>query len=415
MSRAVKRLSDGLRSVLGFRSKSQEEPEEESSGSPDPSLAELREGMKAMRELLRGFGAALGAGATALLTGLGYTQVHKIFPLPADYSVWMLLLAIGASVSALVGAAWLAGRFFGAQRRIGIGTEPGEKRHFLRSLLRGRIGGEQRDTLFLHSERELRDRVFADGAAEEEAVTLRDVELRALRLQRIARRTTDETQAKKLNAEADRLRGRVRLVLVRAAAEILERRSYQAFKGSLTKVALLLAILGIVGTFGLADWSQGQRDLIGLRKSCAEAKKAGAIDACVTVVPKKDRQQSPKRKVRATQKSPWLNSFLATKLPTTRTLYRVYGGDSDRRGRWVTGLKPTSRRAAVLALALPPQNAARCLLRVRIPAGTRVRIGHVAPHFGRKGGASRVQILGTLKRVRYFADRPLPPAKGPCP
>ncbi|MEK6274360.1 MAG: hypothetical protein AABM30_03395 [Actinomycetota bacterium] len=397
----VERVRRGLRGLLGVEAKPNASTTPESDELPETvgAIADLRKAMESMRELLRRFGAALGAGATALLAGLGYTQVHKIFPLPADSSGWTWALAVASSVGSLVGAAWVAGRFFGAQRRIGIKTEAG------RETLRPR-------------ERELRDRVFTDTAAEEDAAALRDVELRAIRLNRIAQHSS-KAKAKDLQDEAERLQGKVRLACVRAAAEILEWRSQQAFNGVLTKVAVLMTILGIVGIFGVADWSQGQRDLVALRKSCAEATTAGAIDACVTVVPRKDRTSITTSTATTTTASPqaseWLNSYREIKIARPLTVYRVYGGDSARQGRWATPATPANRRAAVAALALPQQNAARCIVRVRIPTGLRIRIGHVAANFGKPGGAGQVEILGTLKSLRFFADRPLPPAKGPCP
>lgn len=41
----------------------------------------------------------------------------------------------------------------------------------------------------------------------------------------------------------------------------------------------------MLGLFGLADWSKGQRELISLRKACAEATTAGAANACDPVTP----------------------------------------------------------------------------------------------------------------------------------
>jgi len=80
--------------------------------------------------------------------------------------------------------------------------------------------------------------------------------------------------------------GVVRAGFVQAAVGVLERRSYQAFKGSLTAAALVIAIAGLIGLFGLADWTQGQRELIALRKECAMAARDGATAACEHVVPK---------------------------------------------------------------------------------------------------------------------------------
>ncbi|MEX2646840.1 MAG: hypothetical protein WD249_11320 [Gaiellaceae bacterium] len=239
----------------------------------DDELANIREGMAAIRELLRRFGAALGAGSAAILTGLGYTQVHQLFPLPAD-SNWRVLASLAAisALAALVGAAWLTGRFFSAQRRIVIDASQQKWRS---DRLNRQFGDE---------EQELREREFAAGAAEYGAGSLEALELRARRLHRIGLRAAPATR-RGYAEEAEAIEKFVRLVLWRAALRILEWRSHQAYRGWRTMAATLLTIAGILGIFGLADWSKGQRDLIALRKECALATKEGATDACAPVVP----------------------------------------------------------------------------------------------------------------------------------
>jgi len=371
--------------------------------------------MQAIRDLLKRVATALGAAGAALMGGLGYTQVHKIFPLPADSSGWLPVLAAAGSASALVGAAWLAARFFGAQRRIVMSSEQEEAKPLfgwcppkgLSQWFWAKRKG------FGNVERKLRNHVFDQYAQEQEARTLRSVELRAQRLQRMAqraRRAEHGDAAKRLQDEADRLNGVARLALVEAAAEVLERRSHQAFKGVLTAVPLLLTIGGIILVFGLADWSQGNRDLIELRKNCAEAQKAGAVNACEPVVAKEKRALYPPPTT-----TPWLNSYRQGKLKKARIAYRVYGGGSQRSGKWVTTMSPQRQNSAQAGLALPLENSASCVVRVRIPAGTSVRIGHAGPSFGAPGRWSQIQILVAPKPVTYFADRPLPPAEGPCP
>jgi hypothetical protein len=398
----LERLVRSLLRVLGLGGKSDEPPKEEP--KPKPDVSDLQAGMQAIRHLLQKVGAALGAAGAALMTGLGYTQIHKIFPLPAGSSGWLFVLAVAGSAGGLIGAAWLAARFFGAQRRILISSEQEDGGSLRQWRLAKRKG-------FTNFERELRDEVFDEQAGEDGAKTLRGLELRALRYERIARREKDEARAKAFQAEADRLQGNVRLALVQAAAAVLERRSHQAFKGLFTAIPLLLAIAGIIVVFGLADWSQGQRDLISLRKSCAEAQKAGAVNACEPVVAKKDRSRYPAQE----PGTPWLNGFRVKKLLKERTGYRVYGAGSQRTGQWVTTSLPQSESLAREGLALPPANSAKCVVTVRLPPGTAVRIGHVGPAFGEPGGLAQIQVVSAKKEVKYFADRPLPPSKGPCP
>jgi hypothetical protein len=384
-----------IRTLLGLESKAEPTIDQPPTDG-DPGVADLQRGMADMRGLLQRFGTALGAAGTALMAGLGYTQIHKIFPLPVGSTEWLLILALAGSTGALVGAAWLVGRFFAAQRRIVITSEQfgGSRIDRWRERRRG----------FNTVEARIRDRVFTDHAQQEDAASLRAVELRSLRLERVARRATDAAHAESTKAESDRLTRVVRIALVRAAAEILERRSQQVFKGPLTAFLALMVVAGIISLFGLADWSQGQRDLVGLRQSCAEAEQAGATNACETL---------------GTGRQPvtiWLNdSFRRYRLSAATKAYRVYGGGSARIGQFVTKTEPTTQRLALAGLALPPGNAARCFVEVRIPAGTLIERGRVGPSQEWPGGWSQIVIEDDLAQVSYFNDEPLPPAEGHCP
>ncbi len=249
----------------------------------------LREGMKAIREHLRRMAAALAAGATAVLAGLGYTQIHQLFPLPEDLGTthpfgearwftlwghelppswllsisgktWLELVALFGAVAAPVGAAWLAGRFFGAQRRIPISAAEG-------------LGGHPSP-----EETTLADRVLAEYARTEEAESLRALDLRSIRFRHIARGLREDRR-KKYEAEATRIDSVLERAMVEAAAEVLERRAEKAFRGGGTLFALALAGAGIVALFGAADVSKGHRDLIELRQKCGEALEKSP-DAC---------------------------------------------------------------------------------------------------------------------------------------
>jgi hypothetical protein len=123
--------------------------------------------------------------------------------------------------------------------------------------------------------------MFEDTANEENARSLRALELRALRLERIARATTDDKERGRLEAEAARLTAACRLAMTRAAARILERRARDAFKTS--RYWALFTVLGIIAAFAAADYSKGERDRVTLLKDCQAAVAAGAEDACDSV------------------------------------------------------------------------------------------------------------------------------------
>jgi hypothetical protein len=234
---------------------------------PASDSKQLEDGMAQVRISLQKTGAGFGALGAAVIGGLGYTTIHQLFPFPASVSSRYLVLALCGGGAALLGTVVFTSRYFGAQRRILIST------------LR------EDDSLgHRHGEDVIRDRIDAEHARDEEAKSLRDVELRALRLSRIARRKTGPA-AKKLQEESDRLNDVVSLGLLRAAATILERRAERAFRSFLTVVALGLTMFGIAALFEVADYAKGQRDLIDLSDKCTKAEKAGATKVCEVVLP----------------------------------------------------------------------------------------------------------------------------------
>lgn len=327
-------------------------------GGPSSAASEAKqiaEGMAQIRSHLRYTGAALGAAATLVLGGLGWTQVHDAFPLPPGprefpWWIWpvllgvaiavapwrsgrwmavalagvvtLILLAVGGlvedlrltvsvqlphalavalaltSLMGVGGAAWLASRFFGAQRRILLETDP----YLVEDLSR--------------EEEDAREHIYDSVANEESARRLLDVEHRALRLERVAARLAAglagaKTDTDAQNAgdvppeqalkdvaltEAKRLQERVELGIYRTGLWILERRSKDAFIGKHTKAALVITVLGIVGTFGIADYAEGQRALVQLRATCQDAVAKGAVDACDPVRSERDKETVDKNK-----------------------------------------------------------------------------------------------------------------------
>ncbi len=177
-----------------------------------------------------------------------------------SWKTWLALVAVFGAVAAPVGAAWLAGRFFAAQRRIPIETD-------------GVHGSATAN------EQTLAQEVLDDYAGDEDAESLRALELRSQRFRHMTQSLPEEA-GKKYDTTADRLDSVVETAMVQAAAVVLERRSEQAFSGWRTKAALALAVAGFIALFGAADVSKGHRDLVELRSKCADAVAKGATDAC---------------------------------------------------------------------------------------------------------------------------------------
>jgi len=287
--------------------------------------------------LLQRTGAALGAAATAVLAGLGYTQLHQIFPVPANVSGFSQSLLAASLAAAVVGSMWLAGRFLRAQRIILITSD---HKKWPRAMLLGQ-------------DRKTGIRVLNEHAREEMAGALRDVELRALRLERVARRLTEsgDDRAESITAEADRLYSFVAIALHRAAATILQDRSRRAFSPGFTVVAFLLAAVGIAGAFGFADYYKGQRDLVDLRSKCVMAESAGVTDACsafeTRAMAKKRNRAGAAAKVAAQRKFEAARGALTASqkaiLQSAEDCQTAVAGDP------VTAALPAATQAAVVA------------------------------------------------------------------
>jgi hypothetical protein len=230
--------------------------------APADAASTLSAAMEAMRSLLQRTGGALAAAGGVVLAGLGYSQLHKLFPIPSyGLGWWLLAVAAGGLLLAVVGAGLLAAIYMRAQRRILMETR-------VEDCDLDRRGG------FLYRRRDAEPRLvtrhFLKVAAENDAADLHQLELRAARLSRIALRIPDRSDARRIELEqqvAD-LQSTIQLGLRQAAALVLERRSANAFRRRAAALPLLCAIAGVLLAFGAADYSQGERDKIGVISSC---------------------------------------------------------------------------------------------------------------------------------------------------
>ena len=248
----------------------------------------LRSEMSKIRDYLRGYGTALAALATTVLTGLTWATLHVIFPVPAGQP-WVAPGVIAFAGAAGLGSVWLVTRFFAAQRRVlytpsEVGhpeREAAHEAHDVRQILltatRPRSGLKPREAQAVR-------RILDEHAAEQQAASFRALEMRSLRLARIARRPAPDAAGKKLalaaQTESDRITEVMEVAGARATLSLLEDRASNVVGGGRSYLALGMAATGIVGLFLLADYSKGERDLIALRKACAEAVEAGAENAC---------------------------------------------------------------------------------------------------------------------------------------
>ena len=89
------------------------------------------------------------------------------------------------------------------------------------------------------------------------------------------------------------------------------------------------------------------------------------------------------------------------------TAYRIWGGESQQVGSWLSPIIPESSAAARSLLALPEGNSAVFVSEVRIPAGTQFQYGPTASAFGQPGGGTQIQLLQRLPVSSYGPGVPL--------
>jgi hypothetical protein len=234
--------------------------------------------MQAIRENLKGYAAALGALAAIVFAGVSLATIDTLFPLPDGLS-WLWIPAVALALLGVGGVGWLTSALFAAQRRIvfkpsslspskGQPKPPSKEQRGLRS-------GEQKAV----------GAVLDEHAAEEGMSSALALELRALRLARVARRLEGEASepgkgaASLAQAESDRLNGVLTTAILRAALSVIEARAARVF-GWVTKAALAATAIGVIGVVAIAQYAQGERELVALGESCAKAEGAGATNAC---------------------------------------------------------------------------------------------------------------------------------------
>ncbi|MHB8468639.1 MAG: hypothetical protein ACYDCH_02625 [Gaiellaceae bacterium] len=230
---------------------------------PNADATALTASFTELRTDVQRWGAGVGAVVTAVLTGLGWTQLDKLFPFPPNVD-WISWTAGACAVAAVGGSVFIFMRLYRAQRRILIGSDYPPPRR------RGISWFERKNV----------ESILDEQARTERAVHMQDVDARALRLERIAAELelTKNELAPAARSEAKRLDEYLTLALKRAALAVLENRARKAISGVLTWVGVLTTAFGIAGLFALANWSQGARD------SARKPSSTAAALACIKEV-----------------------------------------------------------------------------------------------------------------------------------
>ncbi|HLY94375.1 MAG TPA: hypothetical protein VKP14_05980 [Gaiellaceae bacterium] len=221
---------------------------------PNAESKVLAQNFKDLRGDVQRWGAAVGLVATTVLTGVGWTQLNKLFPLP-PHVWWIAPVAIASTVAAIGGSAFIFLRLYAAQRRILVGTEnPPPSGRGLKRYERRRL-----------------EVILDEQARVEEAVHLQDLDARSIRIQRIATRLDQSSSdlAPFARSESERLQNYVGLALDRSILALLENRTRKAISGVGTWIAFGLAAFGIAGLFAVSNYSDGKRQQTPAEKAIA--------------------------------------------------------------------------------------------------------------------------------------------------
>jgi RHS repeat-associated protein len=86
--------------------------------------------------------------------------------------------------------------------------------------------------------------------------------------------------------------------------------------------------------------------------------------------------------------------------------YRAFS--NSRTGSFLTAVRPGSSSFARNALALPPENEAKFVQEVLVPAGTRLQRSRALPNFGFRGGGEQFELLDRIPNENFGAGVRLP-------
>jgi RHS repeat-associated protein len=149
-----------------------------------------------------------------------------------------------------------------------------------------------------------------------------------------------------------------------------------------------------------------------------EARKAIAVGVAATPLGKLVRLAlSAAQPVRLTLPGPavgteqaWTGTITAGTVPAGGlTAFRVWGGESNQVGSWLSATEPVSVASAKSTLALPSGNTAQFVSVVRVPGGTQIQYGPAAGAFDQTGGGMQIQLLQRIPSSNFGPGRILPP------
>jgi hypothetical protein len=224
----------------------------------------FRDASDKIRERSDATAKGLAALGTAGLTAVGITKFSDVFPLPPGeldvaYLVVLSFVVMTAVLAAFTFRLWNANKPLVARADLDA------------MLARGEIDDNEKNEM---------DRIYDEIAARNQSGTLRMLEDRGERFQRIADRTADANLSKQLKAKAERIRAETEVAFARAQLVVVRRRMNRALKGPSAVFLSLAFVVALVG-FGLgADHIDSERTArLATYKACAEAVTAKVASA----------------------------------------------------------------------------------------------------------------------------------------
>ncbi|WP_454859221.1 RHS repeat domain-containing protein [Promicromonospora soli] len=155
----------------------------------------------------------------------------------------------------------------------------------------------------------------------------------------------------------------------------------------------LCSILSVIGVgFEGAGLAAG-----GLRVAAAGTRAGGGVAAGT----------APKALEASSRVAPWADGSVSRLSREGEVMYRVWGGDAEMAGAWVTPVTPLSSAWAREGLALPAENTALYVSRVTLPAGVRMQVGTAGRAFGQPGGWPQAQLIERIPLSSFGKEVPL--------
>ena len=232
-------------------------------GGADSNIQRWREAADKLRTRVDVTAKALGGIGTTAATAVGISRIGDLFPVPPGWVSWLWFSLALAGFAGLASAILIVTfRLWSVNKPIFMRTDPDAMKS------QGDVDERERDAIRL---------VYQQMADLNRVPSLSAYEARAHRLARVAERTGDEAERKRLEAKSAEIGADIQATFALAALRVIRKRTSNAVRGAGSIVAYVLLFGGLV-LFALGtDYVASERtEQVSIAKSCADARKAGA-------------------------------------------------------------------------------------------------------------------------------------------